>query len=101
MVIRQWRGRAAKSNEDAYPLHFRTNVLPELRRMAGFVGAYLCQRNLDERIEFIVLTKWQSMDAVHAFAGEDAGKAVVEPGAVAALVDYDTRVEHYEIIESV
>ena len=53
------------------------------------------------RIEFLVLTKWQSMDAIRAFAGDDVGKAVVEAGAVAALVDFDDRVQHYETIEDV
>ena len=54
--------------------------------MPGFVGAYLGQRVLNDRIEFVVLTTWHSMDAIRGFAGKDVGKAVVEPGAVAALV---------------
>jgi heme-degrading monooxygenase HmoA len=101
MIIREWRGRAAKSNSDAYPEHFRINVVPGLREVPGFVGAYLSQRTLDEKIEFLVFTKWQSMDAIRTFTGNDMGKAVVEPEAVAALIDFDERVEHYEVIEDV
>ena len=101
MVIREWRGRAAKSDPDGYPKHFRTNVVPELRQVAGFIGAHLSRRYLNEKIEFLVLTKWQSMDAIRAFAGNDIGKAAVDPGAVEALVDYDKRVQHYEVIENV
>jgi hypothetical protein len=41
------------------------------------------------------------MDAIRAFAGDDVGKAVVEPGAVAALVDFDDHVRHYETIEEI
>ena len=41
------------------------------------------------------------MDEVRAFAGADVEQAVVEPGAVAALIEYDTRVRHYEVIEEV
>jgi heme-degrading monooxygenase HmoA len=101
MMIREWRGRAAKSNPDDYPKHFRTSVVPELRQVAGFIGGQLSRRYLNEKIEFLVLTKWQSRDAIRAFAGDDIGKAVVEPGAVEALIDYDERVEHYEVIEDV
>ena len=101
MVIREWRGRAAKSNPEAYPKHFRSKVIPELRSVPGFLGAHLCQRTLDETIEFLVLTRWQSMDAIRAFGGDEIGKAIVEPGAVAALVDFDDRVRHYETIEDV
>jgi hypothetical protein len=41
------------------------------------------------------------MDAIRAFAGADAGKAIVEPGGVAALVDFDDRAQHYETIEGI
>jgi heme-degrading monooxygenase HmoA len=101
MVIREWRGRAAKSDPDGYPKHFRTNVVSEPRQVAGFIGAHLSRRYLNEKIEFLVLTKWQSMDAIRAFAGKDIGKAVVDPGSVEALVDYNKRVQHYEVIENV
>jgi heme-degrading monooxygenase HmoA len=101
VIIREWRGRAAKSNPEAYPKHFRTNVVPELRQLPGFLGAHLNRRNLNEEIEFLVLTKWESLDAVRAFAGNDIGKAVLEPGAVAALIDFDDHVQHYETIETV
>jgi heme-degrading monooxygenase HmoA len=99
MIIREWRGRAAPSKADAYPDHFRANVLPELHRVPGFLGAYLSRRQLDEAIEFFVLTRWQSIEAIRGFAGSDISNAVVEPGAVAALLDFDASVQHYEVIE--
>jgi heme-degrading monooxygenase HmoA len=99
MIVRAWRGRASPSNPGAYPAHFRGNVLPELRHIAGFRGASLLREDGADAIEFLVLTRWDSMDAVRAFAGADAGHAVVEPEGVAALVDFDKRVRHYEIVE--
>ena len=99
MVIREWRGRANIARADAYPKHFRDNVISELTRLPGFLGATLSRRVFGESAEFLVLTRWQSMDAVRAFAGADASKAVVEPGAVAALTDFDAEVRHYEVIE--
>jgi heme-degrading monooxygenase HmoA len=101
MIIREWRGRAALGNAAAYPTHFRTNVVPELKRVPGFLGAYLSHRRRDDKIEFVVLTRWQSMQAIQGFAGSNVAKAVVEPGAVAALVDFDKGVQHYEVIEEV
>jgi quinol monooxygenase YgiN len=101
VIIREWRGRAARSNPEAYPHHFRANVMPELRQLPGFLGAHLCRRHLGDGIEFLVLTKWQSMDAIRAFAGDDAGKAIVDPEGVATLVDFDDRAQHYEAIEDI
>ena len=101
MIIREWRGRAASDNTDAYPMHFRTNVLPELQEMPGFLGADLSRRQHGGLVEFLVLTRWESLDAIKAFAGDDIGRAVVEPGAIAALVEYDARVQHYDALETV
>jgi len=48
-----------------------------------------------------VLTRWRSMDAIRAFAGKDVEQAVVEPAAVAALIEFDSRVRHYGVVEDV
>jgi heme-degrading monooxygenase HmoA len=101
MIIREWRGRASLLRAEEYPKHFREKVVPELRRLPGFAGADLSRRKLDDRLEFVVLTRWHSMEAIKAFAGEDVENAVVEPYAVAALIDFDASVRHYEVIEDV
>ncbi len=99
MIIREWRGRAATASGEAYPEHFRASVLPELLQVPGFLGAHLSRRQLEDRIEFLVLTRWQSIEAIRGFAGSDISKAVVEPAAAAALLDFDASVQHYEVIE--
>src|ERR1035437_1833852 len=99
MLIREWRGRASLSNADAYPEHCRTTVLPDLRAVPGFMGAWLSRRELDGEVEFLVLTWWQSIEAIRGFAGTDIAKAIVEPGAMAALCAFDATVRHYEVIE--
>ena len=69
-----------------------------MQSVAGFCGAELCRREAGDRVEFLVLTRWKSMEAVRAFAGQTAERAVVEPGAAVALVDFDQRVRHYVVI---
>ena len=99
MVIREWRGRASPANAEAYPAHFRAHMLPELSRIPGFLGAHLGRRRDGDVVEFLVLTRWRSIDAIRTFAGGDLGRAVVEPGGVAALIDFDAHVRHYDVIE--
>jgi heme-degrading monooxygenase HmoA len=101
MIIREWRGRAAIEHAAAYTAHFRSSVVPELKAIAGFLGAQLCGRQVSGQIEFLVLTTWSSMEAIKSFAGSDVSKAVVEPGAEAALVGFDDTVQHYEVIETI
>ena len=52
------------------------------------------------QIEFVVMTRWASLEAIRAFAGEALERAVVEPGAVAALERFDETVRHYEAVEA-
>jgi heme-degrading monooxygenase HmoA len=91
-----------RSKAEAYPKHFHDNVVvPELRLIPGFAGAQLSCLERDDKIKFLVLTRWQSLDAIRAFAGADIAMAVVEPNAVAALVEFDRTVRHYEVLEEI
>ena len=98
MILRAWRGYAAATEPQAYPRHLLHSVRPKLERMAGFRGLYLLRHRGLEEIEFLVLTLWDSMEAVHAFAGDQPEVAVVEPEARAALVRFDDTVRHYEVL---
>jgi heme-degrading monooxygenase HmoA len=85
-------------NADGYVKHFRESVLPQLRRIDGHQGAYVLKKPLGEEFEILVMTLWESMDAVRAFAGEDLTVAVVGEEAKALLSRFDSTVEHYEVV---
>jgi heme-degrading monooxygenase HmoA len=81
----------------AYRDHLAAVVLPELRKLPGFLGLDLCEAVRGAQVELLVVSRWQSMDAIEAFAGPDPDRAVVRPGAKAVLVEYDDFVTHYEV----
>src|SRR5262249_26392855 len=81
----------------AYRDHLAGVVLPELHKLPGFQGLDLCEAPRGDLVELLVISRWQSMDAVEAFAGADPGRAVVEPGARAVLAEYDDFVTNYEV----
>lgn len=98
MIVRVWRGYAAATNSEAYPRHLLETVRPKLEQLAGFRGLYLLRRPGPREVEYQVLTVWDSMETVTAFAGTTPDRAVVEPEAQAALVRYDATVQHYEVV---
>jgi heme-degrading monooxygenase HmoA len=51
-----------------------------------------------DEVEFITLTRFDSMDAVRAFAGEDYERAVVIDEGHRLLSHYDERSAHYETV---
>jgi heme-degrading monooxygenase HmoA len=97
MIVRVWRGEAIGANADAYQLHVTGTVFPHLRNLPGHRGATLLRRETAGRIEFLALTRWDSLDAVKAFAGPDPDVAIVEPEGRAVLSAFDDFARHYEV----
>ena len=101
MIARIWRGVAATSaNADAYERHVTHTVFPSLATIPGHRGARVLRRSDSGRIEFLVITFWDSMASIRKFAGHAAESAVVEPEARAVLVEYDDFVRHYDITQA-
>lgn len=101
MILRVWHAVAHAARRDVYPEYFREHVAGELRGLPGFLGATLSSRDVDGVVEFTVVTRWASMDAIRAFAGDAVNRAVVAPEAVAALIDYERTVVHLTVLEQV
>ena len=98
MISRIWGAVAKREHASAYVAHLQAETFPKLRAIAGFVDASINRRNVADGVEFVIITRWQSMDAIRAFAGADAEVAVVPPTAQAMMVTYDARVRHYEVV---
>ena len=96
-IVRAWSARTSNENWPHYRAYFTKNVLAELHKLPGYLGATLSVRSAGEHREILVETYWRTLDAVRAFAGVDLESAVVPSEAVAVLTDYDQRVSHYEI----
>jgi uncharacterized protein YhfF len=99
VIARTWRGRATADGTERYRLHFVERVLPVLDGIAGFRRAELlaCEEAGGSR-ELTVVTFWDDMAAVRRFAGAAPTRAVVEPEAAAALIDFDREVRHHELL---
>ena len=93
MVLRIWRGYTAAENADKYEAMLRETILPGIHRIPGYRGAYLARREQEQEVEFITLTLWESIDAVHAFS-ED-GRAVIHDNARPLFTRFDEYPVHY------
>jgi heme-degrading monooxygenase HmoA len=100
LIVREWKSTASHEKAADNLLHFRHSVLPQLRQIAGYKGAYILQRDPGDGVELTVQKRWETMDAIRKFAGENPEIAVVAPTARAILRTFDTSVTHYEIVLS-
>jgi len=98
MIARVWSAQTTTAHVPAYAEHLSNHVLPAVRKLAGFAGATLLRRPIADAVEILVITYWQSLEAIRAFAGADLERAVVADEAAALLTRFDPCVRHYEVV---
>jgi heme-degrading monooxygenase HmoA len=96
MITRNWTGVVKPERANDYLAHLQNDTLKKLSAINGFINASILQRVVTDGIEFLVITHWESMDAIKEFAGDAADIAVVPQIAQDMLVRYDPVVRHYE-----
>lgn len=98
MTLRMWRATSTVGKAPEYVKHATNKVFPSLSAIEGHQGAYLLSRTVGQTVELVVLTFWDSMEAIRRFAGVNTERAVVEPEARAALTTFDDSVMHFDVI---
>jgi heme-degrading monooxygenase HmoA len=99
MIARMWRGWAATDEAaDLYEEFLRVSFLPGAYAIAGFRGASVLRRQAGDEIEFTTITRFDSLQAIKAFAGEDYEVAHVAPRARELLSRFEPRCVHTELV---
>ena len=98
MIARHWRGLVRADQAAAYEQHLRRDTVPILEKIEGFVEASMLRRVTEAGIEYLVITRWMSIEAIEQFAGSDVEAAVVPAEVQAMMVEYDRRARHYEVV---
>jgi heme-degrading monooxygenase HmoA len=99
VVVRTWRGWTRAGDADRYVEYLRETGLKEYRATPGNRGAWVLRRLDGERCEFVTVSVWDSLDDVRGFAGDDVERAVFYPEDDAFLVERETTVRHWELLE--
>jgi heme-degrading monooxygenase HmoA len=97
MIARTWRGATSEQDAEAYLRYLEGTGFREYRATPGNLGVLALRRVRDGRAEFLLLTLWESAEAIRGFAGEDIERAVFYPEDERFLIDREDRVCHYEV----
>jgi heme-degrading monooxygenase HmoA len=97
MIARIWTGRVRTADAAEYADYIRETGFAEYGETPGNRGAWLLRRDRGGTTEFITLSLWESVDAIHAFAGEDIEAAVLYPEDERYLLDGSSTLAHYEV----
>lgn len=97
MIARIWYGRTRPEHYDEYARYVEETGIRDLGATAGNLGAFLFRRRVDDLAEFLVLSLWESLDAIRAFAGEEVDTARYYPEDERFLLELAPKVEHFEL----
>ena len=102
MICRIWHGYTTPGNGDAYEALLKSEIFDgiESKDIKGFKGIDLLRRRVGDEEEFITLMRFDTLDAVKAFVGEDYEASYVPDAARKVLKRFDQRSRHYELRES-
>jgi heme-degrading monooxygenase HmoA len=89
MIARIWRGVTRESDKDIYFEYLQQTGLKEYASIPGNRGVWVLRRVHDGEAEFTLISLWDSLDAIKAFAGAAYEEAVYYPEDSKFLVQLD------------
>ena len=97
MIARTWHGVTPLAKADEYLRLMRTVAVPDYQAIAGNRGVHVMRRIEGETAHFLLLTLWDSEDAIRQFAGEDIEQAKYYDFDPNYLLELEPTVTHYEV----
>jgi len=100
MIARTWRGRVPAEQADAYHAYLLRTGLKDYASTAGNQGVQLLRRTEGGVTHFLIITLWDSYEAIRAFAGDQYEQARYYPEDDKYLLEREPHVVHYEVLSS-
>ncbi len=98
-IARVWRGTTPESKADEYFGYMMRTGVRDLRATEGNTGVYVLRRQDRGKAEFLLISLWDSPEAIERFAGPDIEKAVYYPEDEKFLLELQPQVTHYSVLE--
>ena len=97
MIIRLWHGRTAKETYEEYTQFMMERAAPDYASIDGNLGCYFLRRLDADAAHFLLVTLWESIEAVKAFAGPDPQIAKYYPEDDELLLEKEPTSQLYEV----
>ena len=98
MIARTWHGRVPAAKADAYHEYLLRTGVADYVKTTGNRGVYVLRRQDGEVAHFLLITHWDSVEAIKGFAGDDYERARYYPEDDDFLLEREPFVTHYEVL---
>jgi len=100
VIARVWHGAVAVERADAYAGYLEKTGIPDYRATPGNRGVYVLRRAEGGVAHFVLVSLWESREAIRRFAGGDMERARYYPEDAEFLLELEPTVTHYEVLTS-
>lgn len=97
MIARTWHGVTPAAKADEYLRLMLTVAVPDYAAIPGNSGVYVMRRIEGDNAHFLLLTLWESEDAIRQFAGADINVAKYYPFDRDFLLELEPAATHYDV----
>jgi heme-degrading monooxygenase HmoA len=96
MIARIWRDETRAEDAAAYLEVLHATGVRDYLAVPGNRGVWVLMRRRGDAAEFNVLTLWDSLEAIRAFAGDDVNRARYYPEDSKYLLHMAPEVDHFD-----
>src|SRR5262245_23614348 len=100
MIARIWHGITPKSKADEYVDFLHKTGIADYQSTEGNRSVHVLCRIEGDQAHFLIITFWESVDAIKRFAGKEYEKARYYPEDEEFLLEFEENVAHYEVMFS-
>jgi heme-degrading monooxygenase HmoA len=97
MIARIWHGVTPSEKADRYYEYLMATGLQDYRAVSGNRGVQVLRRAYEGTTEFLLISFWESYEAIRAFAGDDLERSVYYAEDEEFLLEMEPKVTHYEV----
>jgi len=97
MVARVWHGRTPADKTDEYRQYLFEAGVKKIATLPGNRGVQMMVSNTADQGEFMVISYWNSIDAIKGYAGSDYTKVHDLPRDKDFLIDKESLVRHFAL----
>ena len=97
MIARLWRGVTLAERTADYLAFLQTRAVPDYRATPGNLSVEILHRTTGATTHYLILSRWESMQAIEAFAGSDVSRAKYYREDEDFLLEVEPTVQHYQV----
>jgi heme-degrading monooxygenase HmoA len=97
MVARIWHGRTPSDKTDEYRQYLFDAGVKAIAALPGNRGVQMMVSKTAQQGEFMVISYWDSIDAIKGYAGADYTQVHNLPRDKDFLIDKETLVRHFDL----